>query len=78
MFFDADRWDVSEVWFCTDEKTWVITGYDEDGNLLDGESDYCHRKADAVELAILYMESNRRDAVIIFGRNGREQRTINR
>lgn len=71
-----DRWVVTEVWFCADDESWVVTGFDANKNILDESSDYYHRKADAVEMAILYMESDRCDKVTIFGKNGREQRTI--
>tara|TARA_R110000772_G_scaffold116878_3_gene222094 strand:- start:1095 stop:1325 length:231 start_codon:yes stop_codon:yes gene_type:complete len=70
-----DRWEVSEVWFCAEEQSWVVTAYDYDGNIV-GESDYSYLKVDAIDTAEMYLQSDRCGAVKIFTKDGRLQRTI--
>ena len=70
-----DRWEVSEVWFCADYQSWAVTAFDYDGNTV-GESDYSALKDDAIDTAEMYLQSDRCDAVKIFTKDERLQRTI--
>ena len=70
-----DRWEVSEVWYCKEWETWVVTAFDWDGNSID-ESDYSYRKMSAIDTAEMYLQSDRCDAVKIFTKDERLQRVI--
>jgi hypothetical protein len=77
MLYNNDRWEVSEVWYDYAEHSWVVTGFDWNGDLIDG-SDYSHLKVDALDTAMLYMKNGRCDKVRVFTQDGRLLRTVER
>lgn len=46
------------VWFCEDWKSWGVSWYDSEENLV-GESDWYHTKSEAVDMARAYKDSGR-------------------
>ena len=46
------------VWFCPEFKSWAVTWMDADGNQLD-ESEWYFTKAEAVDMAQAYRDSDR-------------------
>lgn len=69
-----DKWFITEVWYCDQEgwETWMVTTKNEEGDCL-GESEYFHRKADAVDLAKAYLDSGRCRFILVEKKNGVHQ-----
>lgn len=71
-----DSWFVTEVWYCDQEgwDGWMVTAKDRDGDCL-GESEHYHLKADAVDMAQAYFDSDRCKFLVVEKKNGEHQYT---
>lgn len=53
-----DKCKTIQVWFCDEFQSWAVSWYD-DEDMPVGESEWYHRKADAVDMAKAYRDSGR-------------------
>ncbi len=53
-----DKCNTIRVWFCPEWKSWAITWEDAEGNQLD-DSEWFYTKAEAVDMARAYRDSDR-------------------
>lgn len=66
-------WMTTEVWYCEEYSTWVITPYDANGGIA-GDSEYQYRKVDAVDSAQAYLDSGRCEVVLVYTKTGKQNR----
>lgn len=66
----AERWSYSVVHHSQEWDCWLVTAYDAEHDQI-GDSDTFYRKAEAVDMARAYIESDRCDVARIYAKDGR-------
>ena len=70
----VDRWAYTSVHHSAEHDCWYVTAYDANDNQV-GDSDTEYRKADAINTARAYLDSDRCEAIFIYTKNGEFQRS---